>query len=67
MTRATSINAGKEVYVEWPVASNVAVTTLLLRAAEESRSRVAVGLQARWSPPVLKIKEILAEGRLAKY
>ncbi|KAF2686199.1 putative oxidoreductase [Lentithecium fluviatile CBS 122367] len=57
-----SVRAGKDVFVEWPVASTLEDINVIVEAAGRSRSRVAVGLQRRWAPPVVKIREVLREG-----
>lgn len=61
-----SILKGKDIYVEWPVASTTEDVTEISHAAEEHNVRVAVGLQGRWSPPVAKLKEILERGDVGK-
>jgi predicted dehydrogenase len=64
-----SIQAGKSVYIEWPIASNLANIEELVAAhrANPNKSQVAaVGLQGRFAPPVVKINEILQSGRLGK-
>lgn len=61
-----SILAGKDIYVEWPVASTLNDTNKILQAAEEHKIKVAVGLQGRWAPPVTKFKEILDTGKMGK-
>lgn len=61
-----SIRAGKDVYVEWPIASNAVQVEEILEAARSSGSRVAVGLQGRWAPPVRKLRELLNSGRVGK-
>jgi predicted dehydrogenase len=61
-----SIKAGKDVYIEWPIASNQNQIEKLVVAAKESGSKALVGLQGRWAPPVLKIKEILSQGLVGK-
>jgi predicted dehydrogenase len=53
-----SIKAGKDVYVEWPIAANSSEINSLVEEAKKSGSRVAVGLQGRWAPPVIKLKEL---------
>ncbi|KAF1848821.1 NAD(P)-binding protein, partial [Cucurbitaria berberidis CBS 394.84] len=57
-----SIRAGKDVYVEWPIAARREHIEEIVEAAKSSGSRVAVGLQRRWAPPVLKLKEVLSGG-----
>jgi predicted dehydrogenase len=61
-----SIRAGKDVFVEWPIAQDLNHIDELVQAAHDSGSRVAVGLQRRWLPQVLKIKDILQSGTLGK-
>jgi predicted dehydrogenase len=57
-----SVRAGKDVYVEWPIASTSQHINELLDAAKKSGSRIAVGLQGRWAPTVLKLRELLDGG-----
>lgn len=64
-----SIQTGKSVYIEWPIASNLAHIDELLttyRARADHDQVAAVGLQGRFAPPVVKIKEVLQSGRLGK-
>jgi predicted dehydrogenase len=63
-----SIRAGKDVYVEWPIAAKKEHIDELIEAAKKSGSRVAVGLQGRWAPPVSKLREIVngGNGKLGK-
>ncbi|KAH6870415.1 putative oxidoreductase [Alternaria rosae] len=63
-----SVKAGKDVYVEWPIASNREQIDEIVEAAKKSGSRVAVGLQRRWTPPAAKLRDILdsGSGRLGK-
>lgn len=57
-----SIQAGKDVYIEWPIASNKADIDRLVYATKNGGGKTLVGLQGRWAPPVLKIKELLQGG-----
>ncbi|KAH8693498.1 hypothetical protein GQ44DRAFT_554500, partial [Phaeosphaeriaceae sp. PMI808] len=61
-----SVKAGKDVFIEWPIASSRADRETLMAEARKSGSRVAIGLQRRWSPPVVKLREVLAGGKLGK-
>lgn len=61
-----SIKSGKDVFVEWPIASNRTQTQELVTTARQSGSRVAVGLQGRWTPPVVKMRELVQSGSLGK-
>lgn len=62
-----SIKKGKDVFVEWPVASNPADIDTLVQEAKKSGSRVAVGLQRRWAPPAVKLREIIKNGHNGKH
>lgn len=55
-----SIRAGKDVFVEWPIAGNKKQIDELVNAAKQSGSRVAVGLQRRWNPVVMKVKDLIS-------
>lgn len=57
-----SVKKGKDVFVEWPIASNPADIETLVQEARKSGSRVAVGLQRRWSPQAVKLREIIQDG-----
>lgn len=61
-----SIEAGRSVYVEWPLAENVSRATELSNLAKKSGSVTLVGLQARVAPSVLKVKEVLQSGAIGK-
>jgi predicted dehydrogenase len=67
-TIISSVKAGKDVYVEWPIAAKREHIDELVEAAKKSGSRVAVGLQRRWAPPVVKLREVLngGKGKLGK-
>jgi predicted dehydrogenase len=60
----TAVSAGKNTYVEWPLASNAAQARELVALAREKGVRTVVGLQGRREPSVLKAKEIIESGRL---
>lgn len=57
-----SVKAGKDVYVEWPIASNNNDVEELVQAAKTSGSRIAVGLQRRWVPTTLTLRRLLNGG-----
>lgn len=61
-----SIIAGKDVFVEWPLAHNIESIRELTALAKEKNVRTMVGLQGRVAPPYLKIQEILESGKLGK-
>ncbi|USP78990.1 gfo idh moca family protein [Curvularia clavata] len=61
-----SVKVGKDVFLEWPIAANLDQIRELVEATEKSGSRVAIGLQRRWAPPIIKLKEIIEGGELGK-
>lgn len=65
-TTLPSMQAGKDVYIEWPIASSLAQIEEMVAVAKEKKIKAAVGLQGRWAPPVLKLKELLHAGNLGK-
>jgi predicted dehydrogenase len=58
--------AGKDVFVEWPLGASTAEAKELTQLAEAKGVRNVVGLQARASPAVVKVKELIQEGRIGK-
>lgn len=58
--------AGKSVFVEWPLGATTAEAEELAQLAEQHGCKTIVGLQARASPLVLKIKEIIWSGKIGK-
>lgn len=65
-TTLQSIQKGKDAYIEWPIASNLEHIHALGAAAKESGAKVAIGLQGRWAPPILKLKEIVQGNELGR-
>ena len=61
-----SIEAGKAVFVEWPVAENVGRATELAELAKKSGSKTLVGIQARVAPATRKVKELIDAGTIGK-
>lgn len=57
-----SIEAGKAVFVEWPLAENAVRAEELADLAKQSGSPTIIGLQARVAPSIVKLKAILADG-----
>jgi predicted dehydrogenase len=56
--------AGKAVFIEWPLAATTAQARELLSLAHAQNVRTIIGLQARISPTLLKVREIVSSGRL---
>lgn len=61
-----SIEAGKGVFVEWPLAENPDVARDLAALAAQKNVRTLVGLQGRVAPFYEKVTEILGSGRIGK-
>lgn len=59
-----SIRAGKAVFVEWPLAENLARAIEL--TGDEPFPNSIIGLQGRVSPVTLRLKELLASGTIGK-
>lgn len=57
-----SVRAGKDVFVEWPIAAKKEHIDEIVETAKQSGSRIAVGLQRRWNPIVLKVKGLVSGG-----
>ena len=62
-TALPSVKAGKKVYVEWPLAQDEEHAREL---AEAAGGRAVVGLQGRLAPPIVKIRDLVYEGRIGK-
>ena len=66
MPAIQAVLAGKDVYVEKPVAHNVAEGQAMLRAARKTGKIMAVGTQQRSSSHFQKAVEIVRSGKLGK-
>ena len=56
-----SLVKGKDVYCEWPLASNVEHAEELYALAKEKNARTMIGLQGQLSPIVLKVKFLIEQ------
>ncbi|KAK5136448.1 hypothetical protein LTR08_003093 [Meristemomyces frigidus] len=61
-----SIEAGKDVFVEWPLAENAQRAAELAALAREKGGRTVVGLQTRVAPAIVKVKSLLESGVVGK-
>jgi UDP-N-acetylglucosamine 3-dehydrogenase len=61
-----SLNAGKHVLVEKPMATTREEAKAMLKAAEKNKRFLMVGQNQRLMPPHAKAKEIMESGRLGK-
>lgn len=65
-TALPSVKAGKSVFVEWPLAHDVAHAKELVEAAKVSGGRTLVGHQGREAPPIVKLRQLLEQGSIGK-
>ncbi|KAK9776586.1 hypothetical protein SCAR479_06631 [Seiridium cardinale] len=65
-TALPNLKTGKSVYVEWPLAENLARAEELAQLAKEKGVKTVVGLQGRFTPPLIKLRELIASGRIGK-
>ncbi|KAK3072005.1 hypothetical protein LTR53_007593 [Teratosphaeriaceae sp. CCFEE 6253] len=61
-----SIAAGKDVFVEWPLAENVRRARELADLAKEKGVRTMIGLQGRVAPAKLRVQAMLEAGTIGK-
>ncbi|KAK0763437.1 hypothetical protein N5P37_002814 [Trichoderma harzianum] len=61
-----SVKAGKDVFVEWPLADSTEHIRELATIASDNNIRTGVRLQGRFAPIFLKIKVVLASGRYGR-
>lgn len=59
-----ALKAGKNVYVEWPLAATTSQAKEMLSIAREKKLKTIVGLQGRASPSIKRIKQIVDDGIL---
>ncbi|HEX7597344.1 MAG TPA: Gfo/Idh/MocA family oxidoreductase [Polyangia bacterium] len=62
----TAIQAGCHVYVEKPFALDATQAATVLAAAENQRRKVTVGYSSLFDPPILRLRQLLAEGVLGE-
>ncbi|KAH9926364.1 hypothetical protein B0H21DRAFT_839432, partial [Amylocystis lapponica] len=60
------IEAGKDLFIEWPAGRNLQETVALAEAAKRKGIRTMVGLQSRQSPALNKLKEIVESGVIGR-
>jgi predicted dehydrogenase len=62
-----AITAGKDVFVEWPLGRTASEAAEILSLSKKHNTKLAVvGLQARFSPVIQKIKKVVDSERLGK-
>ncbi|RMZ77056.1 hypothetical protein DV738_g4587, partial [Chaetothyriales sp. CBS 135597] len=60
------IRAGKDTYVEWPLAVTTSQASELTELARQKGIRTVIGLQARASPVIRKLKALVDSGALGE-
>lgn len=61
-----ALEAGKDMFVEWPLARNVADAEAMVKLVQEKKLRTMVGLQARQNPSVLAAKKLVDSGAIGE-
>lgn len=61
-----ALAAGKHIYCEWPLGRNLIETEELARAAQAAKVHVAIGLQTRVNPVLLRARELVASGAIGR-
>jgi predicted dehydrogenase len=61
-----ALEAGKDVFSEWPLARNLSEAEELVKLAKAKGVKTVVGLQARQNPAIIKAKEIIESGKLGR-
>jgi len=61
-----AIEAGKDVFVEWALGVSLKEAREIAEATEKKGIRTMVGLQAKQSPTIQKIKELTNSGRIGR-
>ncbi|KAI9847481.1 MAG: transcription regulator gal80 [Sclerophora amabilis] len=59
-----SLEAGKSLFVEWPLGANLQQAEELTKIARANGGKTAVGLQSRTSVAGSKIKELISSGKI---
>lgn len=59
-----ALKAGKNIYIEWPLAATVEQAQEMVFLAKEKNVKTIIGLQGRVSPTLLTIKKLVDTGRL---
>ena len=61
-----ALAAGKHIYCEWPLGRNLAETEELADAARAAEVHVAIGLQMRLNPALMRARELIAAGAIGR-
>lgn len=61
-----ALDAGKNVYCEWPLGANLAEAEAMAARAKEKNVHAVVGLQARADPAIGYLRDLVADGYLGE-
>jgi predicted dehydrogenase len=61
-----SLEAGKTVFVEWPLDRNLDVAKEMAALAAAHDAKTIVGLQASYAPVVRKLRQLVQEGAIGR-
>lgn len=61
-----ALKAKKDVFVEWPLGNDLSEAEELASLARKQGVKTSVGLQARFQPSMVKVKEIVDSGALGR-
>jgi predicted dehydrogenase len=61
-----ALQAGKHVYCEWPLALNAEQGWDMYNLARKNNLRHAVGLQARYAPDILYLRDLIKDGYIGR-
>lgn len=61
-----ALDAGKHVYCEWPLGNGLADAEAIAARARASGVRCMVGLQARFSPQIRHVRQLIADGYVGR-
>ena len=61
-----ALRRSKDVFCEWPMDRDADVARAMLEAARQGGGKAFMGLQARQSPVVKKVREVIESGRIGK-
>ncbi|KAH8887242.1 NAD(P)-binding protein [Thozetella sp. PMI_491] len=61
-----SIEAGKSVYCEWPLAQDIDHVRELVHLVRQEKIQAIIGTQGRFAPVCLKLRELLEVGKIGR-
>jgi predicted dehydrogenase len=62
----TALTAGKMVYCEWPLGSNLKESEEIASLAQQKGLKTVIGLQGRFAPAVMYLRDLVADGYVGK-